>query len=454
MSMLISGCTLIDGVADGPRESCSILITEGRIDSIGTSAELDGKKVDIHIDASGKYVIPGLMDTNVHLSTPMFLEEYARYEGRYEDLTIEGAQVALRNGLTTVFDTWGPREVLTSVRDRINRGEVVGSRIMCAGNIVGLDGPFSENFFPKLVDVASSSFLRRVNTLYAESVGAELTWLPPEQVAERVRAYTASGIDFVKYASSDHRVPSGLSAYLTFSGEAQAAIVREAHRAGLTAQAHSTSVEGLRVAVEAGCDIIQHCNLTGPVPIPDSTFELLLKRGTACTVLPFTERHQRRVLERGDPLNARMYSKESMEVNVRNLVRSGVKLLLATDSIYFSAEALADPSMEFMLGTKGDETDNLYDLGSGHFHWFKAMEEVGFPPMEALRAATRNIAAAFNMDNELGTVGPGKIADMIILDRNPLEAARNYGSIHAVIKGGRVVDRSTLPEKPMLRRTS
>lgn len=447
MSLLISRCNLIDGVAPRPLEGRSILIEGQRIRHIGHHSEFSTTGVDTVIDAPGKYVIPGIMDTNVHLASPMFLEEFARYEGRYEDLITEAAQVALRNGVTTLFDTWGPRRALISVRDKINRGELRGSRILCAGNIIGLDGPFSENFFPHLVNAVSTTLLERINSQFAETVGAELTWMPPEQVAERVRAYTASGIDFIKYASSEHRVPSGASAYLTFSAESQAAIVQEAHRGGLTAQAHTTSVEGLRVAVEAGCDVIQHCNLTGPVPIPDSTLELLAKREASCTVLPFTMRRQRRIQEGGSTLVRRMYSKESMDTNVRNLVRSGVPLLLATDSIYFSDAVLSDASMALMV--QGE--DNLYDLGSGHFHWFTAMSEMGMSSMDALRAATQNIARAFRLEKDLGTIEPGKLADMLVLDRNPLDSPSNYQSIHAIVKDGMLVDRSTMPEIPVLR---
>jgi imidazolonepropionase-like amidohydrolase len=94
------------------------------------------------IDAAGQYVVPGLMDANVHLfmHVPDLVLEY---EGRYQEIIEEAAQVALRSGVTSVFDTWGPLEPLTTVRDRINRGEVVGSRMFIAGHIIGFGGPFS-----------------------------------------------------------------------------------------------------------------------------------------------------------------------------------------------------------------------------------------------------------------------------------------------------------------------
>ena len=74
-------------------------------------------------DAAGKYVIPGLMDANVHLMLGSSIEYIVRYEGHYEDLIEESAQISLKNGLTTVFDSWGPLQPLLNVRERVNHGQ-------------------------------------------------------------------------------------------------------------------------------------------------------------------------------------------------------------------------------------------------------------------------------------------------------------------------------------------
>jgi imidazolonepropionase-like amidohydrolase len=445
MSLIIAGARIIDCVAPTPIDGQAIWIEKGRIKAIGRTEEFNAPPSVEIVDARGKHVIPGLMDANVHLIGDIRLEHLVRYEDRYEDLIVEAAQVALKNGLTTVFDTWGPRKPLMAVRDMINTGAKLGSRIFCAGNIIGLDGPFSKDFVEKTMEVASTSLVLRINSLFVENVGPDLTWMTPEQVAQEVRIYIGKGIDFIKYASSEHRVAEP-SAFLLFSALAQLHIVEEAHRAGVTAQAHTTSVEALRVAIEAGCDLIQHCNITGPVPIPETTLELLAAKKAGAVVFPFTQRRLDEIMRKADAIVRRHFS--MVDSNCRNLIRCGATLLLGTDAGILAPDAAADALLKNFWFAGGD--DNLAELGEGHFHWLKAMEEKGFPAMDGLRAATRNIAVAYGKDDDLGTLEPGKIADILILNDDPLQAAENYRSIHMIIKDGVMVDRMSLPANPIL----
>jgi imidazolonepropionase-like amidohydrolase len=446
--MIISRATIIGSAADCAVEEQSIWIENGRIKAVGNLDDFGVSASAASIDARGKYVIPGLMNANVHLLMDIRLETLARYIGRYEELIAEAAQTALKNGLTTVFDTYGPRRFLMSVRDKINAGKIPGCRIFCGGNIIGFDGPFSQDFefFSKGLGAVSPSFARRINATWVENVGRHLMWLTPEQVAEEVRAYICKGIDFVKYASNDH-VPGP---FLAFSERVQAAIVEEAHRAGITAQAHTTSVEGLRIAVEAGCNLVQHANHTGPTPIPEATLRLLSRRSTGAVVFPCTQRRLDWFMNNEIFAGHRGATEwKTTDVNVRNLIDAGAALLIGNDGAIMSQETLADPKYASVLGEE-IEKENLFMLDTGHFYWLRAMEEKGCAPMELLRAATINIAKAYGKDKDLGTIEPGKIADLIILDKDPLQAAENYRSIHSVIKDGKVVDRGALPVRPIL----
>jgi imidazolonepropionase-like amidohydrolase len=449
VALLIRGATVIDGTADRPLEGHSIWLEGRRIKAIGRIDELAVPPSIPVVDARGKYVIPGLMDANVHLMGDIRFEQLVRHEGRYHELILESAQVALKSGLTTVFDTWGPRIPLMAVRDGINAGRAIGSRIFCAGNIIGLDGPFSLDFMPKALDIASGGLVQRINSLYVENVGPDLTWMPPEQVAEEVRAYLRTGIDFIKYASNEHRGGEP-NAFLVFSPAVQSHIVAEAHRAGITAQAHTTSVEGLKVAIEAGADIIQHCNLTGPVPIPQGTLQMLAKGRAAAVVFPLTQRRAEIVNSRVDGMTRRFWS--TSDINCRALISAGATLLLGTDQAMLAADIATDPSMQGNLVTVSE--DNLFELGQGHFHWLKAMEEKGFPSMEILKAATRNIAVAYGKGRDFGTLEAGKIADLLILDENPLLAAKNYRAIRTIIKDGEIVNTQGLPSTQILSKPS
>jgi len=442
---MISRATVIDGVSERAHEERSIWIEDGRIKAIGGPDELRPSLALRAIDARGKFVIPGLMNANVHLLCDISLENLTRYMERYEELIAEAAQIALKNGLTTVFDTWGPRRPLCAVRDRINAGKLPGSRIFCAGNVIGWDGPFSHDFNPKVADIANPALVNRINAIWVANVGRHLMWLTPEEVAQELRTYIGKGVDFIKYGANEH-FGSSAGAFLQFSPRVQRRIVDEAHRAGLTAQAHTMSVEGLWLALEAGCDLIQHANHTGPRPIPEVTLERMARQQTGTVIFPMPQRRLEWLMKNESHRTPLMW--QVADKNARNLIRSGAPVLLANDGVLLAPETLANPKLINFLA--GPWEDNLFSLSSGHFTWLEAMEEKECAPMQILQAATRNIARAYGKEKDLGSIEPGKIADLLILDKNPLVSAKHYRSIHTIIKEGEIVDREALPLHPML----
>jgi len=279
--------TVIDGTGGAPIKSGVILIREGRVIAVGDESLRVPADASV-LDASGGYVIPGLMDANVHLISDFWPLTLVRYENRYPELAIETAQIALRAGITTVFDSWGPRAALSRARDEIACGKACGARIYFAGNIVGLGGPLTEDFFPQGRETLLEGFSAQLNRQWQENVGPELLWMSPDQVRAEIRRHACSGIDFLKYAVTGHGLKT--AQYIQFSPRAQAVIVEEAHRANLTVQTHTTSNEGLHLAVEAGVDLMQHADVTfGPYPIPDETLKLISDRGVPCALLPHTQ---------------------------------------------------------------------------------------------------------------------------------------------------------------------
>jgi imidazolonepropionase-like amidohydrolase len=396
------------------------------------------------ISVTGKYVIPGLMDANVHLVYGASIEFMARYEGRFEDLIIEAAQVALKNGLTTVFDSWGPLRPLLTVRDRLNQGEIPGSRLFVAGNIIGFTGPFGRDFSGDAEKLATKSFQKRINPLWELNTGPELMWLTPDSLRTEIRRYVANGMDFIKYAVSGHTVME----MLMFSPEQQRAIVEEGHRAGLVVETHTTSVESLRQALDAGVDLLQHGSMTGPTPIPPSLVARLKSGPVYCAIQPLTQKRLAITIQSAGRFSPRVHYAELAKQEDDNeiaMIRAGIPLLLATDA------GIMDPDERDNLPADQHE-DESTALGDAHFLWFEAVKEKGMKPMDAILAATKNVAAAYHRLADFGTLEPGKRADLVVLDADPLADLMNVRKISMVMKDGAVVDRSALPVKPVLTR--
>ncbi len=437
---VVTGATVIDGTGAAPIKDAVIVIEGHRVSAIGPRSGVRIPAGAREINAAGKFVIPGLMDANVHLVLNMTIEFHGRYEGRYEDLIEEAAQVALKNGVTTVFDSWGPLQPLLDVRDRINRGEVVGSRMYVAGNIVGLSGPLGRDFNPLAETAATSEFAKRINHLYEENTGPDLLWETPDEIRTEIRKYIARGIDFLKYAAAGHG--RGMTNFLMFSAESQRAIVEECHRAGIIAQTHTMTVDSLRQGIEAGIDMGQHMEITGPEPMPDEVIKLMLAKKIYAAVQPSTARRLKITVEDAtDPGQAKQA--QTSHDNIVRLINAGVPLLLATDAGMRDPDGVASQKPRMRI-------DQLAELHEGEFLWFQAMSENGMKPMDEILAATRNIAAAYHKLGQLGTLEKGKMADLVIVDADPLQDINNIHKISLVMKEGQVVDRDKLPFKKVL----
>jgi len=140
-----------------------------------------------------------------------------------------------------------------------------------------------------------------------------------------LRKYISRGIDFLKYASSGHRHER----FIVFSSEALKAIVEERHKAGITVQAHTTSNESLRIAIEAGVDLITHCGVTGNVAIPDSIISTLIEKQIPCGILPKTKRRYDIEIKRNAENPSRHLRLEVWKQNLNRLIKADIPLLLS-----------------------------------------------------------------------------------------------------------------------------
>src|SRR5262249_45470382 len=144
-SLAIVGATIVDGRGGTPIRDGVIVVTDGRISAAGPRSSTTVPAGARTIDGTGKFAVPGFVDTNVPLSLYGGMndryETLVRYHSQQTDIVLEAAQIQLRHGVTTVRDSYGMLRPLVAVRDRIAAGSAVGARILAAGNIVGWNGP-------------------------------------------------------------------------------------------------------------------------------------------------------------------------------------------------------------------------------------------------------------------------------------------------------------------------
>ncbi|PYC99703.1 hypothetical protein B4U78_014675 [Microbacterium esteraromaticum] len=445
MTTAIVGATVIDATGNQPVENATVLIDDtGSIVSITPSEQSELPSGVSIVDAVGKFVIPGLIDANVHLLLHCDPDVLLRFEhGVYDDLILEAAQITLRAGFTTVFDTWGPLESLRRTRDKISNGTEVGSRIYFAGHMIGNGGPWSPDFYPQS-DI-NSAVMDEVNSHWTHGVGDELPWRSSEDVGIAVREYIErTGVDFIKFGGSVHQH----LLYQVFSPYAQQAIVEEAHAAGLVAQACTTTAEAVKTVMASGVDLLQHGDFTGRYPMPDSLVEQIASEQMPCVALLTTDRFLDAIggdpSKMGDSKMGDLYTVKDQ--NDRALIAAGARLLLGTDGGVYDSNWATSPVWGPVLAVP----DWYGLLGTSHLYWLQAAQERSMKPMDILMSATRNVAEAYGKLDEIGTLEPGKRADLLVLEGNPLEDASNYGRIAQIFQDGQLIDRDELPRNPVL----
>lgn len=462
-STAIVGATVIDGTGGPALPNATIVIKDKRIVAVGPRASVTVPAGATVIDASGKYVTPGFVDTNVHISLYNNHETLARYLPRATEVILEGAQLELKFGITTVRDSYGELQSLVKVRDRIAKGDAIGPRMLVAGNIVGWGGPFSVSF-SVVRDSGLTPFQEQVNDLIAQGAGEELMDMTPDELRVAIRKYLDKGVDFVKYGGTSHW---NNPVFIGFSPAAQKALVEEVHKRGLVAETHSTSIEGLRLSIDAGIDLIQHPEVLDPREMPDDLVQTIRDRKIISSMLvnqitgEAWKRHLKAKEERekkkadeakesGAASKAKTLAERRQDardlgvgtdlrrLNAQKLVRAGAIVTLGTDNYVGTAP-------EFRREPKPVWTEP----GMGTITAIEGLVELGMTPAQAIVAGTRNGALACRMEKELGTIEAGKLADLVVLDADPLADITNIRKVRTVVRDGRVIDPKTLPTNPI-----
>src|SRR2546422_9279716 len=404
MKILRAG-TLIDGTGAPPVRDAAVVIHNGRIETVTTAGASAGPPADHEvIDASRLTVLPGLIDCHDHLAFHGY--ELVRRWGLDEPQStrhLRTARVAgqiLTSGYTAVRDAGG---LDAGFRLAVHEGLIPGPRLVLSLGIISPIGGIGDRVSPS---GHASPFLQDPSLPPSVAQGIE-------GVRTTVRAMVRAGADVIKCATTggaSSRAGHG-PRDSAFNADEMHALVEESHALGRRVMCHALGGPGLRMAIEAGVDSIEHgCYLNeDPELIP-----MMAERGTffvpTLTVYVFhREVSAPHVRARGRDLYPHHIA------SLQKALAAGVKIVAGTDA-------------------------------GGHEHNINAQElqylvEAGLSPMQALQAATGWAAECLGLESEVGTVTPGKRADLVAVDGNPLQnitVLQDVQRIKLVLKDGAV----------------
>jgi imidazolonepropionase-like amidohydrolase len=454
----IVGGTLIDGNGGAPLPNATVVVRSGRIAAVGSSENVATPKGARVIDARGKYITPGFIDANVHVSIYSGLENFARYQDRFTDVAIEAAQRHLKAGVTTIRDSYGMIAPLSTAREAFRTGKAVGPRLLFAGNIVGWGGPWSFSFTGRPPENLGL-LQEQMNDAITRGGGEELVNMEPDSLRVAINRYLDNGVDFLKYGGTSH---FGYPVFIGFSERAQKVIVDAVHARGLVAETHSTTPEGLRVSLLAGVDLVQHPEVLD-VPISDDLVKLFVERGVVCGMLantitgkPWLEYSKRRTREdsariaRADSARTQGGGRQRTEAELRRdrgevglgIRRENAKKLIAGGCITAIA---TDNYLGLAPEFRRDPKPDWQEPGLGSLAAIEGLVELGMTPLQAITAATKNGALASKALKSYGTIEAGKSADLLLLGADPLADIHNIRRLDLVMMAGALVDLAALP---------
>ncbi|HEY0027227.1 MAG TPA: amidohydrolase family protein [Allosphingosinicella sp.] len=401
-TVVVTADRMIDVLTGRVVEEPVVVITDGRIASVvGRGGGRPNIPADARrIDLPGKTLLPGLIDMHVHLdSNP----RYGGYSGlQFTDSfwTAQGVQNArdmLQAGFTTVRNVGSENYSDVGYKQAIDEGLIEGPRIVPAAHSLGATGGHCDQTY------LPPSFNAR-----GKAVGDG-----PQELRARVREQRKYGAEVIKVCAT-----GGVFSRNTEPGQQQLsedelrAIADEAHQWGLKVAAHAHGASGIKAAIRAGIDTIEHASL-----IDAEGIRLARERGTWLDMDIFnTEYTQAEGARNGvleDNLRKDREVAQIQRDNFRAAHKAGVKMLFGTDAGVMPH------------GTAG-----------GQFRW---MVQYGMTPMEAIQAATRNAAQALGREKDVGAIAVGRYGDLIAVDGDPLRDVRALEDVDVVIKSGQVV---------------
>jgi imidazolonepropionase-like amidohydrolase len=401
---LIHAGRLIDGVAETARSEVTVVVEEGKIAAVRPGFVAPGGGDDL-IDLSGMTLLPGLMDMHVHLTGELSPRSYIeRVQLESADQAVRAvayARATLMAGFTTVRNPGDDGKATIALRRAIEDGLVPGPRIFTAGKSLATTGGHAD---------PTNGLNSR---LRGDPGPADGVVNGPADAVKAVRQRYKEGADFIKITATGGVLSVAKSGQNPqFSMAELEAIVATAKDYGFHVAAHAHGTEGMKRAVIAGVRSIEHGTY-----MTDEVMELMKQRGTfyVPTILAGVTVAERAEIDGYFPDLVRPKAAAIGPVIRHTFARAyeaGVKIAFGTD-----------------CGV-GPHGDNAKELG--------LMVAGGMPPMEAIRSATVTAAELLGIDQEVGTVEAGKLADLIAVDGDPLADIGELESVDFVMKEGEV----------------
>src|SRR6266478_5559509 len=383
-------------VRTGELRANQAMVIEGdKITQIAPSGEVPAAPGDTTIDLPEATLLPGLIDMHTHLTFDLNSLGYQGLSISTAREALHGARNARRTleaGFTTVRNLGAKDYADIALRDAINDGDVIGPRMVASGPALGITGGHcDENLLPP--------------AFHFQGDGVEA-------VQHKVREVIKYGADVIKICATGGVLSKGDDPNASqYTLEEMKAIVADAHRLGRKVAAHAHGAEGVRWASEAGVDSIEHGHF-----IDDAAIATMKKNGTYLVPTLFlTEFMQEHLKDSAVP----EYSKQKMRdvaaaapVNVKKAFAAGVKVAFGTDAAVYP-----------------------HGLNAGEFHVYV---KLGMTPLAAIQTATINASDLLGPKFAVGSLEPGKFADVIAVDGDPTKDVTILEHVKFVMKGGTV----------------
>jgi imidazolonepropionase-like amidohydrolase len=383
-------------------DSQTIVVVGETIQSIAPTAVVQAQSGDTVVDLSALTVLPGLIDVHTHLTANTDFDPFHEVTSTDAKEAINGvanARTTLMAGFTSVRNVGAGGYTDVDLRDAINAGQVPGPHMLVSGPALGITGGHcDDNLLPYHYHIIGEGV--------ADGIA---------QVQQKVRQNIKYGADVIKICATGGVLSKGDDPQASqYTLEEMQAIVADAHRLGRKVAAHAHGAQGILWATEAGVDSIEHGSY-----INDQAIAEMKKRGTYLVPTLYLEDW---MLEHGN-LPA-FYRQKMIDVsavakgNIKHAMQAGVKIALGTDAAVYPH------------GLNAHELD-VY------------VNQLGMAPLAALQSATINAADLMGLTAKTGTLEPGKWADIVAVDKNPLDDVRILQNVKFVMKSGVVYKNET-----------